>query len=176
MTSGTSGLGASRAVIVTKKAAVVRPSSSQSRRRLSISGTFRPVRIGLGLPATCHRDRPSRAFPVPSIIVGCFIVITASLYRRDDQCRWWEPLNRRLSPPSMKLFAVITISSRRPRPHPRIPPQSGGRQLRKVTEESSRFGAGRKSRWGDSDGPYPGGSVSVGSNTRIQPSLRTFTR
>jgi len=38
------------------------------------------------------------------------IVISASLYRRDYPCRWWESLNPRHSTPPVKLFELITIS------------------------------------------------------------------
>ena len=38
-----------------------------------------------------------------------FIVINASLYRRDYPCRWWEPLNPHHPTPSVKLFKLITI-------------------------------------------------------------------
>jgi len=40
---------------------------------------------------------------------GSLILISASLYRRDDPYRYEELLNRCLLTPSAKLFALITM-------------------------------------------------------------------
>jgi len=43
-------------------------------------------------------------------VYGRFILISASLYRRDYPCRWLKSLNPRHSTPSVKLFELITIT------------------------------------------------------------------
>jgi hypothetical protein len=61
------------------------------------------------VPTTVSSSRHTMIF---DSIRGRLIVITASLYRRDDPYRHRGRLNQRPSTPPLKLFAVITISVR----------------------------------------------------------------